>query len=259
MKLYYADNQNKTAGPVSVEELRVLIRAGAVKNDPQVMAVGGTGWLPLSSLPLDGASSPVGTPAGGDPMGKVMGASKNAVEGLKLFMVSPVAGLPTAFQTLGPRRAREAGFALGGMVAVCALFALHQILPTGGRQDATGYFLKQALVSVGPFACLLGACAGVRTLFKSAATFEQDVFISGACLVPGAIFFLGVGIFRLDNMSLVGALGLLAIGLMVLMLFSAFTRIYKIGEQQATFLAPVVVLLNIWLCRILLESTLNYN
>jgi hypothetical protein len=50
MKLYYADSQNKTAGPVTQEELQVLIRAGVIKNDPMVVVEGGTEWKLLSTI-----------------------------------------------------------------------------------------------------------------------------------------------------------------------------------------------------------------
>ena len=50
MKYYYADAQNKTAGPVSLEELQALVKAGALKSDPMVVPDGGTEWKPLSAF-----------------------------------------------------------------------------------------------------------------------------------------------------------------------------------------------------------------
>jgi hypothetical protein len=58
MKFYYADAQNQTAGPVTLEELQALIKAGTVKNDPMVVLEGRTDWKPLSATPVQPASAP---------------------------------------------------------------------------------------------------------------------------------------------------------------------------------------------------------
>ncbi len=54
MKYYYADAQNKTAGPVSLEELQALVKAGALKSDPMVVPEGGSEWKPLSAFVAPG-------------------------------------------------------------------------------------------------------------------------------------------------------------------------------------------------------------
>jgi hypothetical protein len=52
MKYYYLDLQNKTAGPVTLDELSVLIKNGAINNNPMVVVEGGTQWQPLSTVLL---------------------------------------------------------------------------------------------------------------------------------------------------------------------------------------------------------------
>jgi hypothetical protein len=49
MKFYYADAQNKTAGPVTLEELQVLIKTGALNSNLMVVPEGQSEWKPLSA------------------------------------------------------------------------------------------------------------------------------------------------------------------------------------------------------------------
>jgi hypothetical protein len=48
MKFHYLDLQNKTCGPVSLEELKVLIKAGVAASDPMVIIEDGTDWERMS-------------------------------------------------------------------------------------------------------------------------------------------------------------------------------------------------------------------
>src|SRR5580704_14553797 len=49
MNYYYADNENQTAGPVSLEAIRALVKKGLLRRDPMVVPEGGTEWKPLST------------------------------------------------------------------------------------------------------------------------------------------------------------------------------------------------------------------
>ncbi len=51
MNYEYLDSNDQPAGPVSLEAIRALARAGTIAPNPQVRAEGTTEWHPLSSLP----------------------------------------------------------------------------------------------------------------------------------------------------------------------------------------------------------------
>ena len=57
-KYYYADAENKTAGPVTEAELQVLIRDWVLKADPMVVPEGGSEWRPLSQWQAQADSVP---------------------------------------------------------------------------------------------------------------------------------------------------------------------------------------------------------
>jgi hypothetical protein len=62
MKLYYVDAQNKPAGPLTLDELKVLIKAGVLSADPLVIEEGGTEWKRLSSFPVSRMGAPLPPP-----------------------------------------------------------------------------------------------------------------------------------------------------------------------------------------------------
>jgi hypothetical protein len=62
MKLYYADAQNQTAGPATLEELKALMKAGVLPADPLVIEEGGAEWKRLSSFPMSGIGAPLPPP-----------------------------------------------------------------------------------------------------------------------------------------------------------------------------------------------------
>jgi len=58
MNYHYLTLQNQPAGPVSLDEVRALARAGTIAADPMVCPIGGTEWKVLSSLAEAAAAQP---------------------------------------------------------------------------------------------------------------------------------------------------------------------------------------------------------
>jgi hypothetical protein len=258
MKYYYADELNKTAGPVTLEALKELIKEGKLNADPMVVIQGQTDWKLLSATSLQPPSPPTGMTQATQAAEQAKAASKDALEVLKLIATDPVGSLPSAFEKLGSHRAMRAGFALGSVSVVCALFLVYRTISGLGAQAAFGDLFKILLVSVVPFASLLAVCIGIKKLFKGEGALGHDAFIAGTAQLPTTILLLATAILGMGNVEVLIVIGLFSLCLTVLMLFSGFVRIYKIKEQTATYAVPLAILVNVWLCKIIYSSMFSH-
>ena len=178
MKLYYADGLNKTAGPVALEALKELINGGKLKADPMVAIEGQADWKLLSATNLQPPPPPTGLTQPAQAAEQARAASKDALEVLKLIATNPVGSLAPAFERLGVHRAMRAGFALGSVSIVCALFLLYRTISSLGAQVPFGDLFKIFLVSVVPFASLLAVCMVIKKLFRGEGVLGHDAFIA---------------------------------------------------------------------------------
>ena len=116
MKYYYAGPDNKTAGPVTLEDIEALIKGGNLKSDPMVVPEGSSDWKPLS---VHTGKATAGGPPPPPPLPgpdhaaiaaeKAMAASKDALGAFKTLAGNPVGGLAGAYEGLGPARALGVG------------------------------------------------------------------------------------------------------------------------------------------------------
>jgi hypothetical protein len=65
------------------------------------------------------------------------------------------------------------------------------------------------------------------------------------------------GMLGLANFGAIGVLGVFAGCTGVLMLFSGYTRISKLGERAGAVAVPIVVLLSMWLAKVLATSVIT--
>lgn len=264
MKYYYASPDNKTTGPVSVEIIQALIKSGTLKADPMVVPEGGSDWRPLSAHlagPSAGAPPPPPPHAGSMAADKAMAASKDAVTAFKMFATNPVGGLPTAYESLGSKRAFGVGIAFGSLSAIFLLIVAYRLTSGGFITHDVNFFFKALLFSLVPFASLLGASAGTRLVFGGRGGFDQDCFIAGAAMLPIVIVALLAALLGESGGQFVSICSVFAFCLTVLMLFSGLTRISKIGERAATFAVPCVIVvafaLSYWLYKSMLTSMMG--
>jgi hypothetical protein len=254
MKYYYADAENKTVGPVALETLQELIKLGAVKHDPMIVAEGGSEWRPLSTVPpqpethtLGGAPGMAGgsVPANAA-IDKAVAASKDALAAFKMFATNPVGGLAGAFDTLGHSRAMGVGIAFGLVGVLSSLLAVSRVIRTDFPFLPSGFdtYFKLFLIAIVPFACLLGSNAALRKIFKLGGGLGHDCFTAGAALLPLTALALTLFVIGSNDTSMVMAIvGVFAACLTVLMLFTGLTKIQKLTDRAATFLVPITILL----------------
>jgi VIT1/CCC1 family predicted Fe2+/Mn2+ transporter len=97
-----------------------------------------------------------------------------------------------------------------------------------------------------------------KKLLKGEGTLGHDCFIAGACLLPGAFLALVTAILGEGNLEVIIALGVVFVCLMILMLFSGFTRIYKIKESLATSAVPMTLLVCCWISKVIYTAMFNH-
>jgi len=155
-------------------------------------------------------------------------ASQNALQAFTTFAVNPVGGLRSAFTSLGPTNARNAGFVFALFFDFCLVIGMHRaasagrgMLPFAGMGSAgfsLGDTLKLLLAGLVPFAGIVGAGLGARKIFHGASSIEGDIFVAGAALLPTAFLVFLAGILGIANFEVVAILSVVAICYTVLML-----------------------------------------
>jgi len=188
-------------------------------------------------------------------------SSKDAASALRLLVNNPVAGLPTAYSTLGAARARSAG------IALCVLFSLTAAIGLraaaghwlGGMLQFTdfsgvGAFLKMFLLLLVPPAAFASAAYGVRRILGLSPEIAIDVFTAGAALVPTGLALLLSGLLGGGNLEVVMLLLLFAFCYLILILYSGLTAVGGVSGRAAAPAVPAITILALWLTKIVFAA-----
>ena len=182
-------------------------------------------------------------------------ASRSALTAFKLFATNPVGGLPSAFENLDSRGARDVGIIFSVIFALCVVVGTYMALPSWGKPNIQG-ILGLLILGAIPPAAIAGVSALARKALKSRGSFESDVFIAGAALLPiGFVVFL-TGILGMGNIEVVAILAAFAGCYTILMLYSGCTQVSKITDAKAAAIVPVMLLLSAWLCKVVFAAML---
>ncbi|MEG4013452.1 MULTISPECIES: hypothetical protein [unclassified Microcoleus] len=184
---------------------------------------------------------------------KVKSTLNDAIQGLKIFLINPVGGLPVFFQGLGKERALGVGIAFGIAYVVCFVFACQKYL-TQFSIDSSLFNL--ILASVANFLSIAGASFLTRKLFRGYGSFEGDIFIAGVALVPASLLLLMSSLLGITNLEIIVIVMVVAITYTVLMIYTGCHKISGIPENAAAFAVSVMLLLSGWLFKILILSNI---
>lgn len=183
---------------------------------------------------------------------KVKSTVNDAIQGLKIFLINPVGGLPVFFQGLGKERALGVGIAFGIVYVVCFVFACHKFFP-----DNSGSSLFNLIVaSAANFLSIAGASFVTRKLFRGYGSFQGDIFIAGVALVPASLLLLISSILGIPNAEIVAIVTVVAITYIILMIYTGCHKISGIPENAAALAVSVMLLLSGWLFKILILSNI---
>lgn len=205
MKYYYVDSNNGTAGPVSLDQIRLLAGSGQISADPMVAPEGGKEWRPLSTLasiapvppppagstpplpdgapPADSAPPPVApVPPPAAPVPPPLAAPPPA---------SPAPPPPTGAAPEKPAAALKINATLLGD-AVAGVLGIARKILNPGRIDC---WLKVAR-DYGHYAVLAGAALTLLYALYAAIRTNQFVFFGAGV---GAVLALMAGQFAADR------------------------------------------------------------
>ena len=174
---------------------------------------------------------------------------KDILEGIKIFLINPVEGLPIFFTSLGKERALGVGMAFGIIYVLCILLAIRQMrLPL----SINGFTI--VLLGVSQFASIVGASAFIRILFGGKGSFEGDVFIAGASLLAPGLFLLLASTLGIANIEIILILGVISVVYTILSLYVGCHKISRISENKAPLAVASMLIVSTWLSKIILAS-----
>jgi hypothetical protein len=187
MKYYYADSSNQTAGPVSLDQIRLLAGSGQIPADPMVMAEEGKEWRPLSTL---ASIAPVPPPPAGStppmPDGAVPGKPATPLKLNATLLGDSVARvLAVVTKVLSPERincwlkaARDYGqYAVLAGTALTLLYAFYAAIRTNEfRLFGAGVGVVLAL-TVGQFVAGRFLDAGDKLIASTPSRLSSGAFL----------------------------------------------------------------------------------
>lgn len=174
---------------------------------------------------------------------------KDVLEGIKIFLIDPVGGLPIFFFNLGKQRALGVGIAFGIVYAICILLAVRQTpLPLfmGG--------FKIVIFCIIQFASIVGASALVRILFRGNGSFEGDIFIAGASLLSPGLFLLLGSALGIRNIEIIIIIGVISCVYTILALYAGCHQISAISETKAPLAVASMLIVSTWLSKVIVAS-----
>jgi len=183
---------------------------------------------------------------------KVKSTLNDAIQGLKIFLINPVGGLPVFFQGLGKERALGVGIAFGIVYVVSFIFACNKFLP----ENSGSSLFNLIVASAANFLSIAGASFLTRKLFRGYGSFEGDIFIAGVALVPASLLLLISSILGIPNAEIVAIVTVVAITYIILMIYTGCHKISGIPENAAALAVSVMLLLSGWLFKILILSNI---
>lgn len=193
-------------------------------------------------------------PGGSDVTDTVKATLKDAAEGLKIFAVNPVGGLPAFFKGLGKQRALGVGIAFAVIYVVSFLFGVNELLRLSAGNSALFNLTVAAILT---FGSIVGASFITRKIFRGSGSFEGDVFIAGASLLPTAFFIILAKVLGSANFELIAAIAVIAITYTILMVYTGCTQVSGIPETAAALSVSVMILLSVWLLKTLIFASIS--
>jgi hypothetical protein len=187
---------------------------------------------------------------------KVKSTLNDAIQGLKIFLINPVGGLPVFFQGLGKERALGVGIAFGIAYVICFVFACQKFLT---QFSGNSSLFNLILASAANFLSIAGASFLTRKLFRGYGSFQGDIFIAGVALVPASLLLLISSLLGITNVEIIVIVMVVAITYTILMIYTGCHKISGIPENAAALAVSVMLLLSGWLFKILILSNILKN
>ena len=189
--------------------------------------------------------------------------SHDAWRGIKLFMKSPVGGLPESYALFEEKRAIQIGIFFAVSYVTATLIGTYLVASRSAAvlgvsisfgDLGASQLLKVLVFSFVPFVSLSGAAGLARLIFRGTGGLAGDVYTAGASLLPVGVFALSAGVVGLGNIEVVAVMFLFALTYTVLMLYSGCSRIGRVPEAGAAPAVPFILLLSGWLTKVIVVT-----
>ena len=184
-------------------------------------------------------------------------ASTDALGAIRHVAVDPVAGLPSAFETLGERRGRSAGVAFGVGFALLATIASLIAASKIGTGGTFKLLLAVFIVGLVPFAAIAATSAAARKVFRTNGTLGADLFTAGVALQPLGFLLVLAAVLGINNYQAILLLSLFAWTYTLCILFTGSTRLSSIPERFAPPVLAVMLFAAMWLTKLVAGSFLD--
>lgn len=176
--------------------------------------------------------------------------SRSAWTAFKVFALSPVGGLDESFRALGGPAALRVGVFFGVVsavaLAVSAKLVVNQV-----------NVLKVGLFGLILYAGFVGASFITRNVFRGrSGNIESDAFAGGASLLPLAMWAIVAAVLGIANVEVILFVGAAAATYMILMSYSALTKLGGVAESLAAPATAASFAAAAWLVKVLLASAM---
>lgn len=232
----------------------------------------GSGFCPMCGAATAGGAQP-GAAATGASAGPSAAAAQRAKieaqlkagsqDAMAAFMVvlkDPVGGLQQSFAMFDTARAQIVGGIFGAVYAVAAtigavllfnsIMGMVGMMMGGGMGMGAGtpgfgvtfgIIVRMFFIYLVQAAALMVGCLATRMIFKGEGTLASDIYIGGACLLPGAAGVLAGALLGYISFYLLLLPYIFAACYTILMLYSGATKINKLPDIKAALSVPIVL------------------
>jgi tetratricopeptide (TPR) repeat protein len=159
-----------------------------------------------------------------------------------LAIFNPGRGLKFAFEQLPPQGALAIGFAWGAIANLTFSIGAY-----GWRDSFNFAWFDVLLLGCVPFASLVLLVAIARVLFAQGGSWEGDIFLSGATLIPIGFLALASGFSQTLGMPVMLILTAWTCCYSPLLLYCGLTQLSRLSEALAAFFGMLFLLIVGWL------------
>jgi hypothetical protein len=190
--------------------------------------------------------------------------SQDAMAAFMVLLKDPVGGLQKSFAMFDTARAQMVGGIFGGVYAIAAtigaVLLFNSIIgmigammgggmgmgigggvPGFGVGVTFGIVIRMFFIYLIQAAALMVGCLAMRMIFKGEGNLASDIYIGGACLLPGAAGVLAGALLGYISFYLLILPYIFAGCYTILMLYSGATKINKLPDIKAALSVPIVL------------------
>ena len=164
----------------------------------------------------------------------------NTCQGFINSLFNPVAGLPSTFANLDKYQALGTGFMLGLIADASFVIGIY-----GSEQIRINFSLiKLGIVGITAFLSLVLISLIARLFVRNQGSWQGDVFLAGAALLPLGLLVLVSGLASSFYPLVLIAVAVLGICNAILTLYSGYTQISYLPEAAAARLVPMAIIIS---------------